>query len=96
MKKVLTILLLIILITLTSCGRVNNLTTPQTTEEPGATITTPLDDKPTDTTEEGDETANMKLTLKIGDTSVDVFWMNNDSVKALKSLAKNELIINMS
>ena len=52
MKKVLTILLLIILITLTSCGRVN--------------------------------------------TSVDVFWMNNDSVKALKSLAKNELIINMS
>ena len=38
----------------------------------------------------------MTLTLKIANTSVDVFWMDNDSVKALKKLAKEGLTINMS
>lgn len=38
----------------------------------------------------------MKLTLKIDDIEVDVIWADNDSVEALKNLAKNGLTINMS
>ena len=95
MKKLLTLLLAIMLITLTSCGKSNDSPTQPTTDEPSTTITTPSDDNPTTTTEEEDETANMTLTLKIGNTLVDVFWLDNDSVKALKQLAKNGLSINL-
>ena len=38
----------------------------------------------------------MKLILKINDIEVDVMWTENDSVKALKELAKDGLTINMS
>jgi len=38
----------------------------------------------------------MELTLKIDDIEVDVIWTDNDSVKALKNLAKDGLTINMS
>ena len=38
----------------------------------------------------------MKLTLKIDDTEVYVIWADNDSVRALKNLAKDGLTINMS
>lgn len=93
MKKLLTILLAIMLITMTSCGKSNNSSLQPTTDEPSTTITTPSDDN--QTTKE-DETANMKLTLKIDDTEVDVIWADNDSVKALKNLAKDGLTINMS
>ena len=37
----------------------------------------------------------MTLALKIGNTLVDVFWMENDSVKALKMLAKDGLTIEL-
>lgn len=60
MKKLLTILLAIMFITLTSCGKSNVTPTP-ITDEPSKTITTPSDDN--QTTQE-DETANMKLALK--------------------------------
>ena len=92
MKKLLIFLLIIISITLTSCGKSNSIPTP-TTDEPSTTITTPSDDN--QTTKE-DETANMKLTLKIDGIEVDVIWADNDSVKALKNLAKDRLTINMS
>ena len=82
------------LILLTSCWKTSGITTKPTTDEPRTTITTPLDDKII--TEEKDETANMELTLKIDDTEVDVIWADNDSVKALKNLAKDGLTINMS
>ncbi len=94
MKKVLT-LLVIMLITLTSCGKPNNPSTQPTTDEPSITITTPSDDNPTTTTEEEDETANMTLTLKIGNTLVDVFWLDNESVKDLKIHAKDGLTIEL-
>ena len=93
MKRVLTVLLAIMLITITSCGKSDNSSTQPTTDEPSTTITTPSDDN--STTKE-DETANMKLTLKIDDMEVDVIWSDNDSVKALKNLAKDGLTINMS
>ena len=87
------ILLFIFMILLTSCGKSTNSSTPSNTDEPSTTITTPSDDN--QTTKE-DETANMKVTLKIYDTEVDVIWTDNDSVRALKNLAKDGLTINMS
>ena len=92
MKRVLTLLLAIMLISLTSYGKSNNPSTQPTTDETSTTITTPLDNP---TTKE-DETANMKLTLKIDGKEVDVIWADNDSVKTLKNLAKDGLTINMS
>ena len=81
------------LITMTSCGKSTNSSTPSNTDEPSTTITTPSDDNQTI---KEDETANMELTLKINDIEVDVIWTDNDSVKALKNLAKDGLTINMS
>ena len=92
MKKLLIFLLTIISITLTSCGKSNSTPTP-TTDEPSTTITTPSGDN--QTTKE-DESANMKLTLRIDGIEVDVIWADNDSVKALKNLAEDGLTINMS
>lgn len=95
MKRTITILIsLIIISTLIACGKSNNIPTP-TTDEPSTTITTPSDDNPTNTTEEEDETANMTLTLKIGNTLVDVFWLDNESVKDLKKHAKDGLTIEL-
>lgn len=93
MKRVLTLLLAIMLITMTSCGKSDNSPTQPTTDEPSTTITTPSGDN--QTTKE-DETANMELTLKIEGIEVDVIWADNDSVRALKNLAKDGLTINMS
>ena len=93
MKRVLTVLLAIMLITITSCGKSDNSSTQPTTDEPSTTITTPQDYK---TKTKEDETETMKLTLKIDDTEVDVIWADNDSVRALKNLAKDGLTINMS
>lgn len=81
------------LIVLTSCGKTSSKTTQPTTDEPRTTITTPQDDKTI--TEEKDETANMELTLKIGNTLVDVFWLDNESVKDLKKHAKEGLTIEL-
>ena len=81
------------LITMTSCGKSDNSSTQPTTDEPSTTITTPQDDN---STTKKDETETMKLTLKIDDMEVDVIWSDNDSVKALKNLAKDGLTINMS
>ena len=93
MKRTIIFLIsLIIISTLVACGKSNSTPTPNT-DEPSTTITIPSDDN--STTKE-DETANMKLTLKIDGIEVDVIWADNDSVKALKNLAKDGLTINMS
>lgn len=91
MKKILILLLAVTFVVLTSFDKSNSTPTP-TTDEPSTTITTPSDDN--QTTKE-DETANMKLTLKIDDIEVDVIWADNDSVKTLEKLDKNGLTINM-
>lgn len=80
-------------ITLTSCGKSNSSSIQPTTDEPSTTITAPSDDN--QITKE-DETANMKLTLKIDGAEVGEIWTDNDSVKALKNLSKDGLTINMS
>ena len=93
MRRIFIIFTLYFLLVLTSCGKSTNSSTPSNTDEPSTTITTPSGDN--QTTRE-DETANMKLTLKIDGIEVDVIWADNDSVKALKNLAKDGLTINMS
>lgn len=85
-------LIILFLISLVSCGKSNSTPTP-INDEPSTTIITPSDD---DQTTKEDETANMKLILKIDDIEVDVIWADNNSVKALKNLAKDGLTINMS
>lgn len=93
MKRTIIFLIsLIIISTLVACGKSNSTPTP-ITNEPSTTITTPSDDN--QTTKE-DETTNIELTLKINDIEVDVIWTDNDSVRALKNLAKDGLTINMS
>ena len=93
MKRTIIFLIsLIIISTLVACGKSNSTPTP-ITNEPSTTITTLSDDN--QTTKE-DETTNMELTLKINDIEVDVIWTDNDSVRALKNLAKDGLTINMS
>ena len=92
MKKSFILLIILFLISLSSCGKSNSTPTP-TTDEHSTTITTPSDDN--STTKE-DETETMKLTLKIDGIEVDVIWADNDSVRALKNLAKDGLTINMS
>ncbi len=66
MKKILILLLAVTFVGLTSCDKPNSTPNP-TTDEPSTTITTPQDDK---TITKEDETANMKLTLKINDTRI--------------------------
>lgn len=94
MKKILILLLAVTFVVLTSCDKSNGTSTP-ITDEPSTTITNPSDDNPTTTTEEEDETANMTLTLKIGNTLVDVFWLDNKSVKDLKKHTKDGLTIEL-
>lgn len=78
---------------LSSCGNKTNTTT--NTETP-STITTEDNTPTTDTTpKEDDEYMNKTLVLKIDDTIIDVYWMDNDSVKELKKLAKDGLTIKM-
>ena len=74
MKKIVTLFAFLFFFLLVSCGKSNS-TPTSTTDEPSTTITTPQDDK---TITKEDETANMKLTLKINDIENDVIWTNND------------------
>ena len=93
MKRIITFLVtLTLIISISACGKSNS-TPTQTTDEPSTTITAPSGDNQTN---KEDETTNMKLTLKIDEIEVDVIWSNNDSVRALKNLAKDGLTINMS
>ena len=93
MKKLLLILIIIEVVMLSSC--VNKTSTTANTETP-STITTEDNAPTTDTTtKEDDEHMNKTLVLKIDNTIVDVYWMDNVSVKELEKLAKDGLTIEM-
>lgn len=84
----------VMLFSLASCG--SNKTTQPPADEPSTTIPS-TDPNPTTTEpKEDDQYMNKTIELKIGNTIVDVNWLDNDSVKALKELAKDGLTINMS
>ena len=90
LKKIITFIIgFIMLFSLSACvSNSNNTTTPDTLP-----AITSEDTNPTTDTKEDD---NMKsLELKIGDTIVDVTWIDNLSVNALKKLVKDGLTINM-
>ena len=96
MKRFITIIIgLVLICTLVGCGKnTSNSTEPSnpTTQEPSTT--TPVDTTP-DTTTTEDDTMNKTLMLKIDNTEVEVFWLDNESVKALKQLAKDGLTIDL-
>ncbi len=85
---------LVLMWTLVSCGRStsNPVTEPSqpTTQEPNTTS-----DDTTTQPKENDELMNKTLSLKIGNTEVNVNWLDNNSVTALKNLAKDGLTIEM-
>ena len=85
---------LVLMCSLVSCGR----STSNPTTEPSQPTTQEPDTTSDDTTiqpKEDDELMNKTLSLKIGNTEVDVNWLDNDSVTALKKLAKDNLTIEM-
>ena len=74
---------------LVSCSR----STPNQSTQEEHTATN--DNTATQINEEN-ELMNKTLSLKIGNTIVDVDWLENDSVDALKELAKDGLTIKMN
>lgn len=85
MKKIITLLVTLTLIfSLLVCGKNDNSTTSSTDNIPSTTI-------PSDTTTTSDEPKedtsylSKTLILTLATTEVDVYWMDNDSVKKLKN-----------
>ena len=85
-KYVLVLTVLIFIFSLSACGsNLNTKTTPDNT--PSTTI--PSEDTTTSDDSKEDEYMNKTIELKIDNQIVDVYWADNDSVKALKELAKD-------
>ncbi|MDD2388039.1 MAG: cyclophilin-like fold protein, partial [Bacteroidales bacterium] len=95
MKNIIILIIgLVMMISLTSCGSKTNNTISTIDDNPSII---PSDTTQSDNTStEDDELMNKAIVFKIGNTEVDVYWLDNDSVKALKNLAKDGLTINMS
>ena len=100
MKRILIIIICFSFIfSLASCGKNasnSTITNNPSTDEPSSTIPS-TDTNPT-TIEPNKDNPYMNKTIefKIGNTIVDVNWLDNDSVKALKELVKDGLAIDMS
>jgi len=95
MKRIIKLLVTLTLIfSLSACGKKDNSTTPSTDNTPSTTI-------PSDTTSTSDEPKedtsylSKTLILTLATTEVDVYWMDNDSVKELKKLAEDGLTIEL-
>ena len=86
MKKI--ILLIMMMLCLSSCNSNKNNETSQSLSVSENVITSDIN-----TTINENEVEEMKL--YIDDINLDVTWEDNDSVKELMKLAKDELIINM-
>lgn len=95
MKKIITLIICFILIfSIVSCGSKSNTITPSTDDTSSTII--PSDTTPSDNTFTDDyELMNKTIVFKIANTEVDVYWLDNNSVKELKKLAKDGLTINM-
>ena len=93
-RSIILITTLVLMCTLVSCSRP---TSDQTTEpsQPTTEESDATSDDTTTQTKGDDELMNKTLFLKIGNTEVDVNWHDNDSVTALKKLAKEGLTIEM-
>lgn len=88
MNKFLSIIIeLILMLLLASCGSKED---SSPTTEQNTTISSTTDNK------EDDSYMNKKIEFKINNTIVNVYWMDNESVKELKKLASNGLTLNLS
>lgn len=89
MKKIITLIICFILIfSIVSCGSKSNTITPSTDDTSSTII--PSDTTPSDNTfTDGYELMNKTIVFKIANTEVDVYWLDNNSVKELKKLAKD-------
>ena len=80
------------LFSLSACSSNSNTTTvPDDTPS----VTIPSEDTTPTTDSKDDEYMNKTIELKIDNQVIDAIWADNDSVKALKELAKDGLTINM-
>ena len=93
MHKFLSIIIgLILMLSLASCGTKSPTTS---TIEPETTIPSTNTNPTTTDTKEDDPYMNKTLELIIDGTKADVYWLDNESVKALKELAKDGLTIEL-
>ncbi len=81
-----------ILFSLSACGSKTSTTTP---DDSTPSITIPSEDTTTADDSKEDEYMNKIIELKIDNQVIDVFWVDNSSVNALKEFAKDGLTINM-
>jgi len=95
-KHIIFIIGLIIVFSLFACTAPSNTSNESNKKEQDTSVDNLQDNENAIIAKEEDEKANMKLILKIDNTEVDVIWADNDSVKALKELAKEGLTIKMS
>lgn len=97
MKKIITLIIsFIMLFSLPSCGSGKTTHPSDSTTDHSTTIPS-TDPNPTTTEpKEDDPFMNKTIELKIGNTKVEVNWLDSESVKELKKLAKDGLTINMS
>lgn len=95
MKKLITLLVTLILVfSLSACGKNDNSSTPPTNDIPPTII--PSDNtSPSDEPKEDESYLSKTLVLTLDSSEVDVYWMDNDSVKELKKLAKDGLAIEL-
>ena len=95
MKKIISFIVVSLMFVLASCGSNNSTTAPSNSIDDAPSTTIPFDDTTNTETKEGESYLSMTLVLTIGTTEVDVYWMNNDSFKALKKLAKDGLTLGL-
>lgn len=89
-KRILMMFFIIITFALYACGKNDNYTASSTDNTPSTTI--PSDNTTTsDELKEDTSYLSKALILTLATTEVDIYWMDNDSVKELKKLVYNGL-----
>ena len=99
MKSILSLILIIVIAALcVGCGSAQSAATASPEPIPSPEAVTPEEapgtEQPQNSTAESEETEMMRM--KIGETDVEVIWEDNESVAALKELARDGLHIQMS
>ena len=95
MKKLITLLVTLILVfSLSACGKNDNSSTPPTNDI-SPTIIPSDNTSPSDEPKEDESYLSKTLVLTLDSSDVDVYWMDNDSVKELNKLAKDGLTIEL-
>lgn len=99
MKPILSLILIIVIAALcVGCGSAQSAATASPEPIPSPEAVTPEEapgtEQPQNSTAESEEAEMMRM--KIGETDVEVIWEDNESVAALKELARDGLHIQMS